>query len=421
MSSTSVTETWSLRRAVFSVDELFGLIGEEPFAILHGEGRWWIFAEGPLAVLEEPDPSGFVFQRSGELPPLLPDFIGFTTYEWGYGLDPLMPESRPKPFAFPDFHFALHRRVLLIDREAGLVYEGLRSGPQALPRRHLLQEAPFRAHKTWDSDTPGGYASKVERIREEIARGNVYQVDLTRQEAWAYEGDLRAFARRLYGLNPGPFSAFIAERDFAVVCSSPERFVSLSEGRLVVQPIKGTAPRGQSPEEDEALKGELLACGKNNAELAMIADLLRNDLTRACEVPSVRVEAFPALESYANVHHLVATLSGQARKDLTLRGLLEALYPGGSITGCPKLASMALIRELEEQPRLLYTGSLGWFTHDLSALDFNIAIRTAFGHGRELRFGVGGGVVWDSEPGAEYEETVHKGASLVACLESFGA
>ncbi|MBP1628775.1 MAG: Chorismate binding-like protein [Holophagaceae bacterium] len=152
----------------------------------------------------------------------------------------------------------------------------------------------------------------------------------------------------------------------------------------------------------------------------MIADLLRNDLTRACVVPSVEVEAFPDLESYANVHHLVATVSGQARPDLTLRSLLEALFPGGSITGCPKLASMELIRELEPQPRLLYTGSLGWFSHDLRQLDLNIAIRTAFGDGRELRFGVGGGVVWDSDPRAEYEETVHKGASLVTCLESFG-
>lgn len=420
MSSTNVTEIWTSHRAELSVDELFALIGEEPFALLHGEGRWWVFAEGPLVVLGEPDPSGFVFERRGEVPPMLPDFIGFATYEWGYSLDPLMPKPLPKPFPFPDFHFVLYRRVLVFDREAGLLYEGLRSGPQALPEQHLLKAGPFHARKAWDSDNPSGYAAKVECIREEIARGNVYQVDLTRQEAWAYEGDLRAFARRLYDLNPAPYSAFMADRDFAVVCSSPERFVRLDHGRLVVQPIKGTAPRGRIPEEDEALKAQLLACGKNNAELAMIADLLRNDLTRACVVPSVRVEAFPDLESYANVHHLVATVNGQARPGLTLMDLFEALFPGGSITGCPKLASMELIRELEPQPRLLYTGSLGWFSHDLSQLDLNIAIRTAFGDARELRFGVGGGVVWDSDPRAEYEETVHKGASLVACLESFG-
>nr|WP_320132640.1 anthranilate synthase component I family protein [uncultured Holophaga sp.] len=420
MSCTNVTETWTVREGVPTVDELFALAGGEPFAMLHGEGRFWIFAEGPLAVLREPDPSGFVLERRGTLPPILPDFIGFVTYEWGYGLDPLMPKALPKPFPFPDFHFTLHRRVLLVDRQEGRTYEGLREGISTPTRRNLLREGPFRARKTWDSDTPEGYAAKVSRIREEISQGNVYQVDLTRQEGWAYEGDLRAFARRLHDLNPGPFSAFMAGEDFAVVCSSPERFVRLDQGRLVVQPIKGTAPRGATPEADEALKAELLGCAKNNAELAMIADLLRNDLTRSCEVPSVKVEAFPDLESYANVHHLVATVTGRALPGLTLRALLESLFPGGSITGCPKLASMALIRELEPQPRMLYTGSLGWFTQDLSALDLNIAIRTAFGQDRELRFGVGGGVVWDSEPEAEYLETVHKGASLVACLEAFG-
>jgi len=416
----NVTETWSVRPAALALDGLFGLIGEEPFALLHGEGRWWVFAEGPLVELGEPDPSGYVFDRRGDLPELLPDFIGFATYEWSRHLDPLMPEPLPRPFPFPDFRFVLYRRVLVFDREAGRVHEGLRSGPQAQPRRNLLGGGAFRARKVWDSDGAEGYAAKVALIREEIARGNVYQVNLSRQEGWAFEGDLRDFARRLAAMNPAPFSAFIVDEDHAVVSSSPERFVSLDGGRLVVQPIKGTAPRGRDPEEDAALMAELLACGKNNAELAMIADLLRNDLTRACEVPSVKVEACPALESFANVHHLVATLSGLARPGLSLAALLAALFPGGSITGCPKLAAMALIRELESQPRMVYTGALGWFTHDFSRLDLSIAIRTAFGNARELRFGVGGGVVWDSDPEAEYEETLHKGASLVACLESFG-
>lgn len=416
MSSRIVSDSWTSRRTGLDLDGLFALIGEEPFALLHGQGRWWIFAEGPLAVLTEPETSGYAFERQGAVPPIHPDFIGFLTYEWGYGLDPLMPTALPKPFPFPDFHFVLYRRLVVFDQQEGILYEGQRTGLEAPSTRHLLGSGPFSARKVWDSDTPEGYAAKVSRIREEIAAGNVYQVDLTRQEAWAYGGDLRRFARKLSSLNPAPFSAFLADQDSVVVSSSPERFVRLSEGRLLVQPIKGTAPRGRTPEEDEALKAELLTCEKNGAELAMIADLLRNDLTRACVVPSVRVDACPDLESYANVHHLVATVSGEALPGLTLRQLLEALFPGGSITGCPKLASMELIRELEAQPRMLYTGSLGWFSQDLTQLDLNIAIRTAFGDARELRFGVGGGVVWDSDPRAEYEETVHKGASLVACL-----
>ncbi|HLO66896.1 MAG TPA: anthranilate synthase component I family protein [Holophaga sp.] len=420
MPSTRVSETWQILGSLPRDLDLFALPGLEPFALLYGDGRWAVFGEGPLAVLEEPDPSGFVFRRRGEIPPLLPDFIGFATYDWGCGLDPLMPAPRPADLPFPAFHFTLFRRVLVLDRQEERVYEALRSGIDAPPRRNALRPGPFRARQAGDSDTPAGYEAKVARVREEIARGNVYQANLTRQETWTCEGDLRHFARALHARNPAPFSAFMAGEAFVVVSSSPERFVQRRGDRLVVRPIKGTAPRGRDAAEDAALAAELLASPKNNAELAMIVDLLRNDLTRACETPSVRVEAFPELETYANVHHLVGTVSGKARADLTLRGLLEALFPGGSITGCPKLAAMALIRELEPLPRQLYTGALGWFTHDLSGLDLNIAIRTAFGDGRTLRFGVGGGVVWESDPRSEYLETVHKGASLRACLASFG-
>ena len=170
--------------------------------------------------------------------------------------------------------------------------------------------------------------------------------------------------------------------------------------------------------EDERVAEELLSSPKNRAELAMITDLLRNDLTRVCRVPSVRVDAFATLETYANVHHLVSTVSGETRADLSLTKLLQGVFPGGSITGCPKLAAMRLIRELEEVPRLVYTGALGWFAHDMSQLDFNIPIRTVWAAEHELYLGVGGAVVWDSDPQEEYLETVHKGRSIVECLNS---
>lgn len=148
----------------------------------------------------------------------------------------------------------------------------------------------------------------------------------------------------------------------------------------------------------------------------MIVDLLRNDLTRVCAVPSVRVIAFPELERYASVMHLSATVTGTLRPDVTLEELLAATFPGGSVTGCPKLAAMGLIGELEEAARGPYTGALGWLSHDLSQLDLSIVIRTAWADSRELRLGVGGGVVWDSDPTDEYLETEHKAASLVRCL-----
>ena len=420
MRSLVITERWTARSAELGTLDFFDLLGHEPFALLYGdgpEGRWLVLGEDPLLVLDSPEMPGLRFQRSGKVPPLLPDFIGFIGYEYGYGQEPLLPRPVRSLIPFPDFHFALHRRIHLYDREAGLLYEGVRELPGRAERvPHALREGAFSARKSWESDTPGAYEAKVLRIRSEIARGNVYQVNLTRQERWAFEGDLTVFARQLYAVNPAPFSAFITGPDFSVVSSSPERFLRIDQGRIVTRPIKGTAPRGANAAQDEELAAALMTSPKNCSELAMITDLLRNDLTRVCRVPSVRVEAFPTLETYANVHHLVATVSGLIRPDLTLAELLQGTFPGGSITGCPKLAAMVLIRALEEVPRQVYTGALGWFTHDLSQLDFNISIRTVWASREDLYFGVGGGIVWDSDPHDEYLETVHKGRSIVQCL-----
>jgi para-aminobenzoate synthetase component 1 len=157
---------------------------------------------------------------------------------------------------------------------------------------------------------------------------------------------------------------------------------------------------------------------KNRSELAMIVDLLRNDLARLCLPSTVRVQGFPILESYANVHHLVAEVEGTLAGPPRLESLLTALFPGGSITGCPKLAAMGLIRALEPAPRRIYCGALGWMTHDLADGEWALPIRTAWAANGLLRFGVGGGVVWDSVPRDEYEETLHKGRSLVQCLNS---
>lgn len=420
MRSRVVSEQWSARSANLGTEDFFGFLGREPFALLYGdgpEGRWLLLGEDPLLVLDTPEVAGFAFQRSGSVPPILPDFIGFLGYEYGYSQEPLLPGPAGRPIPFPDCHFALHRRIRLFDRENEVLYEGTRGLPDRAERAaHALRPGAFAACRTWDSDTPGSYAAKVARIREEIGQGNVYQACLTRQERWAFTGDLSQFARALYAANPAPFSAFLTGPGFSVVSSSPERFLRIAQGRIRTRPIKGTAPRGVNPTEDGALAAELLASPKNRSELAMITDLLRNDLTRVCRVPSVRVDAFPTLETYANVHHLVATVSGELRPGLTLAELLQGTFPGGSITGCPKLAAMRLLRELEEVPRLVFTGALGWFTHDLSQLDFSIPIRTAWASRDDLFFGVGGGVVWDSDPQDEYLETVHKGRSIIQCL-----
>ena len=420
------SETWAARRGNVDVPGLFALAGAAPFSLLYGDGprgRWLIFAEDPLLLLDRPDPSGIEIARRGSLPPILPDFIGTISYEGARRFEPTL--SPPVPSAIPvaDFRFSLYRRLVLFDRQEGIVYECLRDGPRAGPwwdraGSHLLRTGRFAARKVRDSDTADSYADKVAAIRGEISAGNVYQVNLTRQEAWSFEGDLRAFALDLYRANPAPFSAMIAEPDYTIVSSSPERLVRVDRGRVEARPIKGTAPRGGSEGDDAALRHGLLTSGKDRAELAMIVDLLRNDLTRACIVPSVRVDAFPEIETYANVHHLVATVSGEARPGLSLQDLLHAVFPGGSVTGCPKLAAMRIIRALESLPRAAYTGALGWFSRDLAQLDLSIMIRTAWADSEHLLFGVGGAVVWDSDPRQEYEETVHKGRSIVRCLSS---
>ena len=417
-----IAETWSARPCRLKTVDFFDSLGGKPFAFLYGDGadtRWLILGEEPILVLTEAKGPLPRFRRSGDLPPVLPDFIGHVGYECANRYSSFLPPPASRPFPFPDCHLAVYRSLRLYDRETETLYQARRQAPGASDDApNTLEEGAFRARKIWDSDSPKGYQEKVERIRQEIAKGNVYQVNLTRAERWAFRGDLRLFARRLFDANPAPFSAFIAGPGYAMVSSSPERFFRIAGGRILASPIKGTAPRGGNPVEDALLKRNLLSSPKDRAELAMITDLMRNDLTRVCQVPSVRVEAYPRLETYANVHHLVADISGGLMPGLTLESLFAALFPGGSVTGCPKLTAMKLIRELEGHPRMVYTGALGWFSHDLAQAGFSIPIRTAWASPDELLFGVGGGVVWDSDPLAEYQETVHKGSSIVRCLNS---
>ncbi|HEX9081212.1 MAG TPA: anthranilate synthase component I family protein [Holophagaceae bacterium] len=416
---TAVFERWRAEARALGPEAFFAALPDLPFAFLYGEGRFLILAEDPLLARTEAGDGSLEIERIGDLPPILPDFIGHATYEHGYGLDPLRPLPLPAEDPIPDLRLVLYRRVRLYDRETGLLYTGEREARRELePGRHGLGGGTFRARKIGDSDPAEAYAGKVARIREAIAQGEVYQVNLTRQERWRWEGGLASFARRLHDLNPAPFSALVADPAWSFVSSSPESFLEIGEGTLRTRPIKGTAPRSTDPSSDRATARDLLDDPKNRSELAMIVDLMRNDLACVCPWGSVRVEAFPRLESYANVHHLVADVAGAWPGNLRLSDLLKAVFPGGSITGCPKLAAIRMIRDLEPWPRRIYTGLLGWCRADLQQAAFGLTIRTAWAWGRELRFGVGGGVVWDSDPRAEYEETLHKGRSLVQCLSS---
>jgi para-aminobenzoate synthetase component 1 len=416
MRSWDVSETWQARSCSLDEAAFLADLPSAPFAFLYGEGRWLILAEDPLLELEDLAPGDLRFHRSGELPAVLPDLIGVVAYEHGYGLDPALPSAPPCADGLPGARLTLHRKVRVFDRRLGVLHTGLREGPPGEGGRHSLGSGAFQARSLGGTEDARSYKEKVARVREGIARGDVYQVNLTRQETWQVSGALDTLARRLQAINPAPYSALVADPGWTLLSSSPECFFRLEEGRLLTRPIKGTAARFADPAEDAAAARGLLASRKDRSELAMIVDLLRNDLSRFCILPTVRVEAFPRLETYANVHHLVADISGAAPPSFTFGELLTALFPGGSITGCPKLAAMGFIHDLEPEPRRFYTGVLGWLRSDLQQGEFAILIRSAWAVGDLLRFGVGGGVVWDSDPAAEYEETVHKGRSLVRCL-----
>jgi para-aminobenzoate synthetase component 1 len=255
------------------------------------------------------------------------------------------------------------------------------------------------------------YEQAVSRIQEYIKAGHVYQVNMSQRFSTDYSGSGFELFRRLFDSNPAPFFAYVNAEDHEIVSTSPERFL-LQQGRFVeTRPIKGTRPRGRTPEEDSRLRRELASSVKDQAELSMIVDLLRNDLGKVCAPGTVRVAEHKRLEAYTNVTHLVSRVVGELDHGQDSVDLIRAAFPGGSITGCPKVRSMEIIDELEAGARHIYTGSIGYLSFHRT-MDLSIAIRTATLINETLHFSVGGGVVFDSSPEDEYEETLHKGRTF---------
>jgi para-aminobenzoate synthetase component 1 len=261
-----------------------------------------------------------------------------------------------------------------------------------------------------------GFLAGVARIREEIARGEIYQANLTRRiVAEAALADAPSLYERLRAASPTPFGAYVDAGSFRLLSASPERFLRLGDGLVETCPIKGTRPRGRDPGEDEVLRGELLASEKDAAELLMIVDLERNDLGRVGETGSVAVTNFPTVEGYSTVWHLVATVRARVRAGVAPTGVLRAAFPGGSITGAPKLRAMEILESIEPARRKFSMGSLiAW--DFAGSLDSSILIRTLTVHAGEAVLDVGAGIVADSSPELEYLETLAKAAPIVAAL-----
>jgi len=282
----------------------------------------------------------------------------------------------------------------------------------------LVPQCPLRNNRDVTSNfSRDGYIEAVRQAVEYVHAGDIFQVNISqRLLAPQTEHPLELYGR-LRERNPSPFACYFDIGQFQIASASPERFVQVTpDGKVRTKPIKGTRPRGKTTEADAALIRDLLSNPKDRAENVMIVDLLRNDLGRVCEYGSVRVPRVCELETYPFVHHLVSEVVGQLRPGLSGFDLLAAAFPGGSVTGAPKVRAMEIIAELEPTARGPYCGSIGFIGFN-RAMDTNILIRT-FTAGRGwLQFPVGGGVVADSDPATEYEETLHKAAGLLRALE----
>jgi para-aminobenzoate synthetase component I len=275
----------------------------------------------------------------------------------------------------------------------------------ALPFEKSIQT--FRPNMTEDE-----YISSIEKIRRYITSGDVYQVNFAQRFESDFSGDPFELFKTCYRKNPAPFFAYINAGSHQIISTSPERFIHRNGMQIETRPIKGTRPRGKSLSDDQALKNELKNSGKDDAELSMIVDLLRNDLGKVCECGSVHVAEHKRVEEYQNVFHMVSIVKGRLDGKYDSIDLIKATFPGGSITGCPKIRAMEIIDELEPNRRHVYTGSVGYLSfHD--TMDLSIAIRTALVCNKKMFFSVGGGIVYDSIPSEEYDETLHKGKTLM--------
>jgi para-aminobenzoate synthetase component 1 len=291
--------------------------------------------------------------------------------------------------------------------------------PQGLARpAGRLDEAGVRAAGFVPRVSRAAYEETVRRAREEIVAGTLFEVCTSQRFDGEYAGSGERLYAALRAMNPAPFGAWLRMPGLEVACSSPERFVKLDRaGRVETRPIKGTRPRGRTPEEDARLRSELASSEKDRAENVMIVDLARNDLGRVCAFGSVEVPGLCEVEAHPFTFQLVSTVVGQLRAGLGPVDVLRAAFPGGSMTGAPKVEAMRQIDALEPARRGGFSGSIGYLDFD-GAMDLNIVIRTLVKQGERVSFSVGGAVVADSEPGEEYRETLDKAHALVAAVEA---
>lgn len=371
--------------------------------------------------------------------PFLGGAVGYFSYDLGLMLEKIKLSVKEHA-GIPDCCFGFYGSVIIVDHLKRLLYVLATGFPERnsyLARKlansnfkSILQllsgkKSPFinksnpRRHneELRSNFSKEEYIRAIREAKAYIKAGDIYQVNLSqefraRSSLLGYE-----IYKRLRKISPSYFSAYLDCEDFQILSSSPERFLKLEGNIVSTRPMKGTRPRGKGIRQDSYFRKSLLMSAKDKAELMMIVDLERNDLGRVCRYDSIRVEALREIEEYSTVFQTTATISGALHRNKDRIDLLRACFPGGSITGCPKIRSMQIIEELEPVRRKIYTGALGYLSFS-GSMDFNILIRTILKKREELYFSSGGGIVADSNPQEEYEETMVKAKAMMGAINA---
>ena len=427
-------------------DNRFSFVACRPFAELECRGSRCVLRTGDRRVTHFGNPWRLLDQllrryetlEERDLPFPLGGIFGWWGYELNRSLYSRLNSRAARDPNVPDLSLGFYDSLCVFDHPLNkrwIVSSGMRPDGSRSPSFARRQADWWR--RQWESpfESPTGnsraaanancrsnmsrsaFIRRVERAREYIHAGDVYQINLSHRLAQPYAGDSFAMFERLIDVSPAPFAAWLDCGRIRLASTSPESFLKISGRHIRTRPIKGTRPRNADPNRDAQAAEELLASSKERAELIMVTDLLRNDLGRICDYGSVSVPELIRLERFPQVHHLVSTVEGELRESLSHVQALAACFPGGSVTGTPKLRAMQLIDELEPLARGPYTGALGFIGFNRET-HLSVGIRTACHLGQRLFFNVGAGIVADSDPEAEYEETLIKARGFLTALRA---
>lgn len=361
--------------------------------------------------------------------PFIGGAVGFFSYDLCHHIE-YLPRNACDDVQIPDCHLGFYDGIVIVDHlneECFVAALGVKESEQDIINR-LIQRIKtgdvlnIKFSETINEDleftsnfTKKEYMNALDSIHNYIEEGDIYQTNLSQRIKCKLQMKPIELYYHLRTINPAPFASYIDFGEGQIVSSSPERFIKVDGNKIETRPIKGTIPRGKTKYEDDFNRNQLINSSKDKAELLMIVDLERNDLGKISKPGTVKVPELYKLEEYETVFHLVSTVTGELRDNVDPIDCITATFPGGSITGAPKIRAMEIIDELEPNQRNIYTGSIGYigFNNDM---DLNIVIRTILCKDNYAYFGVGGGIVWDSQNQLEYEETFHKGKALMDAL-----